>query len=61
MEGDRSDFNILTVKPTDKYSLGRFRRRWENSIRMNFKQIVINTRELGLVESPCECGIETSV
>jgi hypothetical protein len=61
VEGDRSDFNILTGKPTGKNSLGKLRRRWEDSIRMNFKEIVINTKKLGLMESHCECGIEPFV
>ena len=33
---------ILTGKPTGKRPLGR--RRWENNIRMNLKEIGINTR-----------------
>ena len=44
MEGDRSDFNILTGKPTGKNSLGKLRRRWEDSIRMNFKEIGADMR-----------------
>ena len=37
-------FKILTGKPTDKRPLGRSRRGWEDNIRMDFKEIVINTR-----------------
>ena len=35
MEEGRSDFNILTGKPTGKRPLGRPRRRWEDNIRMD--------------------------
>ena len=37
-------FKILTDKPTGKRPLGRPRRRWEDNIRMNIKEIGINTR-----------------
>ena len=61
MEEDRTAFKILTGKPTGKTPLGRPRRRWEDSIRMNFKEIDINTRDW--VDSAqdrdsCECRIE---
>ena len=44
MEDGRSAFKILTGKPAGKRHLGRPRRRWENNIRMNLKEIGINTR-----------------
>ena len=44
MEEDRSAFKILTGKPTGKGPLGRPRRRWEDDIRMDLKEIGINTR-----------------
>ena len=44
MREDRSAFEILTGKPTGKRHLGRSRRRWEYNIRMNIKEIGINTR-----------------
>ena len=44
MEEGRSAFNILTGKPTGKRPLGRLRRRWEGNIRMDPKEIGINTR-----------------
>ena len=44
MEEGRSDFKILTGKPTGKRPLGRPRRRWEDNIRMDIKEIGINTR-----------------
>ena len=50
MEEGRSAFNILTGKPTGKRPFGRPRRRWEDNIRMELKEIGINTR---VIESPC--------
>ena len=44
MEKDRSAFKILTGKPTGKRLLGRPRRRWEDNIRMDLKELGINTR-----------------
>ena len=43
MEGDRSAFKILTVN-TGKRPLGRPRRKWEDNIRMDPKEIDINRR-----------------
>ena len=40
MEEGRSAFNILT----EKRPLGRPRRRWEDNIRIDLKEIYINTR-----------------
>ena len=42
MEEGRSAFKILTDKPTGKRPLGRPRRRWEDNIRMDLKEICIN-------------------
>ena len=42
MEEGRSAFKILTGKPTGKRLLGRPRRRGEDSIRMDLKEIGIN-------------------
>ena len=44
MEEGRSAFKILTSAPAGKSPLGRPRRRWEDSIRMDLKEIGINTR-----------------
>ena len=44
MEESRSTFKILTGKPTGKRPLERPRRRWEDNIRMDLKEIGINTR-----------------
>ena len=44
MEEGRSAFKILTGKPTGKRPLGKSRRRWENNIRMDLKEMGINTR-----------------
>ena len=66
MEEGRSAFKILTGKPTGNRPLGRPRRRWEDNIRMDLEEIRYHCGELswfssgsGLLESPCECGIET--
>ena len=40
----RSAFNILTGKLSGKRPLGRPRRTWEDNIRMDLKEIGINTR-----------------
>ena len=37
-------FKILTSKPTGKRPLGSPRRRWENNIRMDLKEVSVNTR-----------------
>jgi hypothetical protein len=44
MKECRSTFKILTGKPTGKRPLGRRRCRWEDNIRMDVKEIGINTR-----------------
>ena len=40
----RGSFKILTGKSTGNRPLGESRRRWEDVIRMDFKEIGINTR-----------------
>ena len=44
MEEGRSAFKILTGKPTGKKPLGRPRSRWEDNIRIDIKEIGINTK-----------------
>ena len=44
MEESRSAFKILIGKPTGKSPLGRSRRRWKDNIRMDLKEIGIDTR-----------------
>ena len=44
MEEARSAFKILTDTPIGKRPLGRRRCRWEDNIRMDLKEICINTR-----------------
>ena len=44
MEEGRSAFKILTGKPKGKRPLGRPRLRWEYNIRIDLKEIGINTR-----------------
>ena len=45
MEEGRSTFKLLTGKPTGKRPLGRPRHRWEENVRMDLKEISINTRK----------------
>ena len=44
LEDGTSAFKILTGQPTRKISLGRYMRRWEDNIRMDLKEIGVNTR-----------------
>ena len=44
MEEGRSAFKILTDSPAGKRPLGMPRRRWEDNIRINRKEIGISTR-----------------
>ena len=44
MEEGRSAFKILIGNSTANRSLGRPRRRWEDNIRMDFKEVGINRR-----------------
>ena len=44
VEKGRSAFKILASKPIEKRSLGRPRRRCEDNIRMDLKEIGINIR-----------------
>ena len=44
MEDGWNAFKILTGTPTGKGPLGRRRRTWENSVKLDFKETVVNTR-----------------
>ena len=44
MEEGRSDFKILTGTPSGERPLGKPRRRWEDNIRKDLKELGINTR-----------------
>ena len=44
MEESRSALKILRGKPTENRPIGSPRRRWEDNIRMDLKEISINTR-----------------
>ena len=48
MEEGGSAFKILAGTPAGKRPFGRSMRRWEDNIRMDFKEIGINTR-IGLI------------
>ena len=64
MEEGSSAFKILTGKPTGKRPLGGPSHRWKDNIRMDLKEVDINTKNW--VDSaqnrdywrPCDCGIE---
>ena len=47
MEEGRSAFKILIGKPKEKRPLGRPRRRWEDSIRIDLKEIM-SIRGIGM-------------
>ena len=47
MEKGRSAFKILTGTPAGNIPLGRPRRRREDNIRMDIKEVYINTTNLG--------------
>ena len=42
LEADRNAFKILTGKVTRKRSLGKLRRRWEDNIRNDLKEMSVN-------------------
>ena len=44
MEEGRTAFKILTDKPTGKRPLRRFMDGWEDNIKIDFKEIGVNTR-----------------
>ena len=44
MEEGKKAFNILSGKPAGRRPIGRPRRRWEDNIRMDIKEIDINAR-----------------
>ena len=58
MEEGRRAFRILTGKPTGNRPLGRSRRRWEDTIRMDLEEIGINSRNwlirlrIGIIGEP---------
>ena len=41
---DINAFKVLTGKPTENIPLGRPRRRWEDGIRIDLKEIGLNKR-----------------
>ena len=65
MEEGGSAFKILTGTPAGKRPLGRPRRRWEDNIRMDLKEIGINKRNwidsaqnMNYWRALVKCGIE---
>jgi hypothetical protein len=63
---ERKVYNILVEKPERKRPLGRPRRRWEDGIRMDLREIGFGCgvgaigSEQGPVAGCCGCGDETS-
>ena len=45
MEVSRSDFKILKGKSTRKRPLGGSMSKWEDNIKMDLKEILVNTRD----------------
>ena len=45
-EEGRSAFKILIGAPTGKRSLGRHMRRWKDNVRMDLKEVGIDTKDL---------------
>ena len=60
-EEGRSGIKILIGKSTGIRLLRRPRDKWDDNIRMNFKQIGVNTRNWvdSAHDRDCECGIES--
>ena len=49
MEEGRRAFKMLTGKPAGKRTLGRPRRRWEDNIRVDLREIWVSIRGIGLI------------
>jgi hypothetical protein len=63
MEEERKLYKVLVGKPERKRPLGRPRRRWEDGIRMDLREIGregvdLTGSGLGLGAGCCECGDE---
>jgi hypothetical protein len=61
----RGIYRILVGNPVGKRSFGRYRRRWEDNIKMDLEEVgygVMDWIELaqGQVADTCECGNEPS-
>jgi hypothetical protein len=67
MGKEKKVYKVLVGKPEGKSTLGRPRRRWEDGIRMDLREIGLGECGLdstrsgkGLVAGCCECGYEPS-
>jgi hypothetical protein len=67
MGEERKVYNVLVGKPEGKRPMGRPRRRWEDGIRMDLREIGLGGCGLdstgsgqGPVADCCECGDESS-
>ena len=45
MEHFRNTYRVLVEKPESKRPLGRLRRRWEDDIKMDFKEVGCDPRD----------------
>ena len=59
MEKGKTDFKILTGKPTEKRPLGRPSCRWEDNIRLDLEEIGINAGNL--VDSAQDCPVNAAM
>jgi hypothetical protein len=66
MAEERKVYKVLVGKPEGKIPLGRSRRRWEDGIRMDLREIGLGgglnstVSRQGPVAGCCECGDEPS-
>jgi hypothetical protein len=59
----RGVYRVLVVKPEGKRPLGRPRRRWEDNIKMDHREVGCGGMDWfgqGQVAGTCECGNEPS-
>jgi hypothetical protein len=59
----RGVYRVLVGKPEERRPVGRPRRRWEDNIRMDLRDVkcgFVDWMELAQVSCACECGDEPS-
>jgi hypothetical protein len=58
---ERKVYKVLVGNPEGQRSLGRPRRRWENGIRMDLREIGLGCVDwIRLAQGCCKCGYELS-
>jgi hypothetical protein len=66
MEENRGEYSVLVEKPEGRRPFERPRRRWEDNIKMNLRDVRWRPRtgsiwlRIGTVVGSCECGNELS-